>query len=347
LQNHLGDTEFPVRPRSRYAKSIEQWRRQLPGPHAIRALLVLGCALPFGAVGLAIALTFWPDGTELANPFFGGVAGLVLGLIASSALWSRWDAGAPRRAQRAYLRATGAVPITPEQQQILALDAASDYSFGGWNSSLAFTFAWVELPAALRAKWADGQKGNPWPVLPMTPLAQLRTALDRDYKIASATDVDMLVADLLAKGRLSQTFEEVAASPGAEAMASRVAAISGVTVFDVLDLANPTDGREPELLLAGDVERVIGGVRYAYLSGYVSADRAWELLERVAARAFDRYRSYDEYWEAVAIATAFRTDSLEYVEKQRANLAGLRENRWPAAATPFPERERGVAESRS
>lgn len=342
LQNHIGDTEFPVRARVRYARSIDQWRRQLPGPNAVRALLILAAALPVGALGLAVALTFWPDGVELGNPFFGGVAGFVIGILAASTLFSRWDAGAMRRAQRAYLAATGAAEISPAQQQILALDASSDYAIGGWNSSLAFAFAWVELPATIRAKWADGQKGTPWPVLPQTPLAQLRTGLDREYKIASANDVEMMVVDLLARGPLSAQFEEVAASPQAEAMASRVSAIAGVTVFDVRELAAPSGDREPELLLAGDVERVLGAVRYSYLAGYLPAERAWELLARVAEKAFTRYRSYDDYWNAVAVATAFRTDSLEHVEKLRANLAGLRENGWPAASVAYPASERAV-----
>lgn len=338
LQNHLGDTEFPVRARSRYARAIEQWRRQLGGPNAVRALLLVAGSLPFGAAGLAVALTFWPEGRELGNPFFGAVAGLVIGLVLSSILWARWDAGAPRRAQRQYRTAAGLPPLSLEQQQILALDAASDFSFGGWNSSLAFAFSWIELPAPVRAKYADGIKGSPWRWIPFSPLTQLRTDLDRQYKIASGTDVEVLVADVLATGPLSARFAEVIVSPEAEKMASRVAAISGVPVFDVLDLAVARDGREPELLLAGDVERAIGAVRYAYMAGYVAHDRAWELLARLAQRAFARYGGYDEYWRAVEVATAFRTDSLEAVEALRSNLAGLKEKGWPAATTPYPVR---------
>lgn len=335
LQNHIGDSEFPVRARSRYAKIVEADRRRTPRRQATRALVTTAIGLTVGSIAFAVALE-----TGIVDPFFGGVAGFVVALIVASAVLSRWDAGAMRRAQTAYLAATGATPITQEQQQILALDAASDYSFGGWNSSLAFSFAWVELPAAIRAKWADGQKGTPWPALPHTTLARLRTSLDDNYKIASTTDVEVFVADFLAEGRLSAGFAEVAASPDAEIMTSRVATIAGVTVFDVLELSQPADGREPELMLAGDVERTIGGIRYAYMAGYLTADRAWELLAQVAAKAFDRYDDYDDYANALVLATAFRSNSLEAVENLRANLAGLRENGWPATSVPYPQRSR-------
>ncbi|MFG6444038.1 DUF1266 domain-containing protein [Microbacterium sp. P07] len=335
LQNHIGDVEFPVRSRSRYAKIVEARRRATPRDQALRALLTMLCGLTVATILFSIAFA-----TEVVDPFFAGAAGFVVTLITAAGLLARWDAGAMRRAQRAYLEATGASPITLEQQQILALDAASDYSFGGWNSSLSFAFAWIELPAPLRATWADGQKGTPWPALPYTSLSKLRTTLDDNYKIASALDAEVLVADLLAKGRLSARFEAVADSPDADVMASRVAALTGRTVFDVLELSQAVDGREPELLLAGDVERVIGGVRYAYMTGYLTAERAWELLRQVADKAFERYDSYDEYWDSLAFATAFRTDSLESVEAHRANVAGLRENGWPAASTPYPRRSR-------
>ena len=335
LQNHLGDSEFPVRNRSRYAKIVEAARRSTPRRQAARALVTMLIGLTVATVGFVVALE-----TGIVDTFFGGFAGFIVAILVGAAALSRWDAGAMRRAQTAYLEATGATPITEEQQQILALDAASDYSFGGWNSSLAFSFAWVELPAAIRAKWADGQKGTPWPALPHTTLAKLRTSLDDNYKIASTTDVEVFVADFLSKGRLSAGFEEVTASADAEAMTSRVATIAGVTVFDVLELSQPADGREPELMLAGDVERTIGGVRYAYMAGYLTADRAWELLGQVAARAFDRYSGYDDYSRGLVLATAFRSNSLEAVENLRANLAGLSENGWPAASVRYPQTSR-------
>jgi len=335
LQNHPGDSEFPVRSRSRYAKIVEAHRRRTPRRQATRALVTTLIGLTLGSIVFAVALE-----TGAIDPFFGGLAGFVAALIVTAAVLSRWDAGAMRRAQVAYLTATSATPITQEQQQILALDAASDYSFCGWNSSLAFAFAWVELPAAIRAKWADGQEGSPWPALPSTSLAKLRTSLDDNYKIASTADAEVFVADFLALGSLSARFKEVAQSPDAEAMASRVATLAGVNVFDVLELSQPTGGREPEFLLAGDVERTIGGVRYAYMAGYLSAERAWELLAQVAARAFDRYESYDEYGRGLALATAFRTNSLESVENLRASIAGLRADGWPAASVPYPQRSR-------
>ena len=67
-----------------------------------------------------------------------------------------------------------------------------------------------------------------------------------------------------------------------------------------------------------------------------TADETWALLEPLAEKAFATYRSADEYWREVIIATAFRTDSLQAVQSQRDALADPRRSSWPAASVPWP-----------
>ncbi|WDG17711.1 DUF1266 domain-containing protein [Microbacterium sp. Clip185] len=335
LQNHPGEVEFPVRTRWRYVRLMERRRRADPRQMRRRALPVTAIAVPFGIVAVVASVGSWAGGspTSLFVMFF---LGLMVGLLVASTALSFFDASAPLRAQRRYVGLAARTPLTERQQQILALDAASDFAIRGWNSSLAFTPTFAELPQQVRAKHQDGQRGAPWFALPLPPIAQLRASLDEQYKIVSGSDAELLVADTLSQGLLSSRFAEIANSDDAERMMSRVASLTGLPVFDVYDLARGSDEQPPRLLLAADIERAIGGVRYAYVADYLDAADAWRLLEQLAAKAFAVYRSPDEYWREVVIATAFRSDSLEAVQRQRAAIAELGSSAWPAASVTWP-----------
>lgn len=340
LQNHPGDVEFPVRARLRYARIADARRRAPGGAIARRALILTACAAPLGIVGFAFGLAWSSTGGAsdggTALPLTTSVVGLAVGLLVASIVFQQRDARAPRREQLAYREAAATTPPTLRQQQLLALDAVSDFSFGGWNSSLAFQPTWAELPEAMRIRYADGAKGSPWELLPLGPLSEQRVALDRDFRIASRDDIELLVADALARGPLSARFAEVSESEEAERMRSRVAALTGSSEFHLLELAQSLDGRPPVLLLAGDAERTIGAIRYAYVAGYLSAERAWELIAAVGDRVFARYGGWDDYWRDAALAIAFRTDSLGAVQHHHRLRAELCASSWPAAATPFP-----------
>ncbi|QHC60298.1 DUF1266 domain-containing protein [Rathayibacter sp. VKM Ac-2760] len=343
LQNHPGDVEFPVRSRLRYARIADAHRRSPGGGIARRALLVTACAAPLGVVGFVLGLASADGSTGL--PIFTFGIGLVFGLAIASIVFQFRDAGAPRRQQLAY-RAEARTPApTLRQQQLLALDAVSDFSFGGWNSSLAFQPTWAELPAGLRARYGDGAKGSPWPDLPIPELSEQRGGLDRGFRIASAEDVELLVADALARGPLSTRFAEVSASEDAERMRSRISALSGASEFDLLERTQPIGGRPPALLLAGDAERTIGAVRYAYVAGYLTAERAWQLLESIGARVFAQYDGWDAYWRDAAVALAFRSDSLSAVQQYHRLRGELLASAWPAATVPYPGAARDGAGS--
>ena len=334
LQNHPGDVEYPVRSRRRYARVLEAKRKADPAEMRRRALPVTLIAAPFGIAAFVLSFVWQVD--DVIVNFFAFAVGMAVGLLVASIILARRDAGAPRRAQLAYIAASGRQPLTTRQQQILALDCASDFAARGWNGSLAFTPTYSELPQELRTKHQDGEKGSPWFSLPVASLKQLRGALDEQFKIVTKADAELLVADTLTMGLNSQRFAEVVHSDGGEHMMTRVAGLTEMPVFDIQDLARGTEEHPARLLLAADIERGIGGIRYAYVAGYLTADETWALLEPLAEKAFATYRSWDEYWREVIIATAFRTDSLQAVQSQRDALADLRRSSWPAASVTWP-----------
>jgi len=336
LQNHPGETEYPVRPRARYARAADARRRQPGGGNQRRALLLTAWGLPLGVVGFITGRSEFQGAAEETLPFFTGAVCFGIGLLIASIVFQQIDSRGPRDQQRAYIAAAGLVPVSQRQQQLLALDSSSDWSFGCWNSSLAYMPTWAELPADLRQKYGDGAQGSPWPALPLGRLDEQRAALDSRFRIASADDLELLVADTLIVGSLSQRFAEVATSDDAERMFSRVSAITGETEFRLIERTHPTADAEPLLLLAGDTERTIGAVRFSYLAGYLTADRAWELIGRLGDRAFARYPDYDAYWADVAVAVAFASDSLQQVQDQRALRVAVTGSNWPAARVPYP-----------
>lgn len=335
LQNHPGEVEFPVRTRWRYVRLMERRRRADPRQMRRRAVPVTAIAVPFGIAAVVLSVGSWANGTA-TSLFVMFALGTMIGLLVASTALSFFDASAPLRAQRRHLALAARPPLTERQQQILALDSASDFAIRGWNSSLAFTPTFAELPQQVRSKYQDGQRGAPWLALPLPPIAQLRASLDEQYKIVSGSDAELLVADTLSQGLLSARFAEIANSDDAERMMSRVAALTGLPVFDIHDLARGSEQHPPRLLLAADIERAIGAVRYAYVADYLDAADAWRLLEQLAARAFAVYRNPDDYWREVVIATAFRSDSLEAVQRQRAAIAELGSSAWTAASVAWP-----------
>ena len=339
LQNHPGEVEFPVRARVRYARMLNAERMTPHGGSGKRALLVTASALPFGVIGLALGIVVATSGEPEGGPAMPIVLfalGMGVGMLVASIVFQQIDARVPRLDQLEYVARARIRPVLLEEQQLLALDAVSDFSFRGWNSSLAFQPTWAEMPAELRAKHADGSTGREWAGLPMTPLAQHRAALDTQFRIASRDDIELFVADALAQGPQSARFAEVAASEQAERMVSRMAALTGRSEFEIIDLTRPHDGRPPVLLLAGDSERTIGAIRYAYMAGYLPADDAWALIRQIAARVFATYDGWDAYWADVALAIAFRTDSLDAVQSQQRVRDALLASAWPAATVPWP-----------
>jgi hypothetical protein len=336
LQNHIGDVEFPVRMRNRHARAADAARRTAPAALRRRALLITAWSAPFAIVALVIAVPL-ADRRDMTGPPVVAALAFMLGVTIVSVAFHLRDARAPLAHQRAYVAAAGRAPLTLEQQQLLALDAVSDFSYRLWNSSLAFQPTFAELPSDLRARYADGAEGTGgWASLPIASLAKQRAALDAQFRIASRVDLELFVADAMTQGLVSPRFADVAAGPDADRMLARMAALTGRSEFELIERTRPQGDRPAVLLLAGDTERTIGAIRFAHLAGYLPADDAWTLMRQAAAPVFAAYDGWDAYWADVALALAFRTDDLATVQAAQRVQEGLRASGWPAARVPWP-----------
>jgi hypothetical protein len=94
-------------------------------------------------------------------------------------------------------------------------------------------------------------------------------------------------------------------------------AADGPIPHEIIDPARSHGDWLPVMLLMGDSDRTIGAVHYAYTAGYLSAHDAWALIRLVGAPVITTYDDWDEYWPDVALALAFRTDSLDAVQSLR------------------------------
>ena len=337
LQNRYGDREFPVRDRWRYARlAREAARRQDPSRAALRGLIWMAPAI---LVLVAIVPGVVSDDAA-ASPadasFLGALGVFVLVAAAGLIVGALVDRSIPRREQQRYRRLVGDQEVTERQQQLLALDAQSDYAIGGWNSSLDYGPAWSMMPADMRKRHEQSAKRSFFVTMPLFEERALRARLDADEHIASGGDVELFVADALSDASLSGRFHRVLHGADGERMLARVASLTGVGQWDLRALDEAVDGRSARLLWAADTQRVIAVLRMAYLAGHIDAATTWRLIERAAEPASALFTGWDDYWADVRIGLAFLTDRLEVVQQMDDSLAGLRGSDWPAAHVPFP-----------
>jgi len=361
LQNHYRDREYPVRSRSRHARQVQQARAaRLSSISAGEALVRVAPALVLLVVLMVLRSRISPQlppGAQDGYPVLVAIVCLtvtVLGVIGGSLR----DRSLPVREQRRYRQLTGAAEVSAHQQQLLTLDAQSDFAFGGWNSSLEYAPSWRCLPPATRrtwehrATWLTGEGpsrpgsdrkfdgGRPlFRTLPMAPVATQRADIDARHHIASGQDVPLYVADLLGSGAraggISARFAAAAAGADGDRVIARLASLTGRDEFELRALTEPVGGRPPELLVGADVQWAVSVVRLCYVAEHVEASTAWQLIEGAGARAADRFTSWAQYWASVRTGVAFASDSLEAVQRFDARLAELYASAWPAARTPW------------
>lgn len=336
LQNRYGDTEFPVRDRWSSARLYRQaLLRTRPTWAAVRNLVWVVPAVVLLAVLLVSTngLDRVPGGDGLGVLVLGGFALLVTaGLL--GATWT--DRRRPRLEQQRYWAAIGVPQVTERQQQLLALDAQSDYGFGGWNASLDYGPAWSRMPEAAQQRHLRDPRWQPFVTMPPLETERLRASLDDQWHIASRGDLELFVADALSEQSLSAKYRAVVASERGERMLSRVASLTGHDPWDLRGLLQGAGDRPAPALWGADSQRVVSVIRMGRLAGYVDEPFAWELIEHAAGPATSLFASWDEYWRNVRIGTAFWTDSLEAVQRFDHVLTGLRNSAWPAARVPFP-----------
>lgn len=338
LQNRYGDREFPVRDHWRYARLYrDALRRQNASRAALRGLIWVGPAV-VGFLLLGGGLVFTDGATTRADDqrFLLGFVVFVLLAVAGLVVGTLVDATKPRREQQRYRALTGSAEVTERQQQLLALDAQSDYAIGGWNSSLDYGPAWSRMPADLRSRFEHDPKHPVFLTMPMFEVRAMRAKLDADEHIASGGDLELAVADAFGDAGLSARFHRVLHGQDGERMLARLSSLTGVSQWDLRALDEASGGRPPRLLWAADVQRIIAMVRMAYLAEHVDAETAWRLIERAASVAGGLFDGWDAYWADVRIGLAFWSDRLDAVQQFDETLAGLRSSTWPAARAAFP-----------
>lgn len=334
IQNAPGETEWPVRRRNRYRRMVELFRRgRNPTRAALRSTALIG---PGFAIVMILLFTqaAW---TKAMPPSLDSIDEAIVPLlvitlliiIVPSVIASIIDAGLPLREQRRY--AAGSPELTERQQQILAIDATSDYAIRGWNSSLEYWPAGVRL----RPPLLDPRARSPFLTMALLDVSGVRNDLDRRFRVVNAQTLQLFVADAMSDRSYSASLLRVLSGPDAEVATARIAALSGTDEWDLRARTEPRGARPPVLLWALDAQRIIAAVRMSFVAGYIDESHAWELLEQVADIAFSLHSDWNELHQALIVGTAFMADSLEEVERVRTAVQGLADDGWPAATIPF------------
>ena len=339
LQNRYGDTEYPIRDRWSSARLYRQaLLRVRPSWAATRNLIWMAPAIVLLAI-LFISTDGFdriPSGNGLgvfALIEVGGFAFLVAAGL-TAATW--YDRRKPRLEQQHYWNSTTTTPVTGRRQQLLALDAQSDYGFGGWNSTLDYAPAWSRMPAEARQRHERDPKWQPFVTMPLMETDRLRAQLDTQWHIASRGDLELFVADALSDRSLSIKYGQVLASEQGERMLARVSSLTAVNEWDLRALSVPTGEHPARALWAADTQRVISVIRMGSLADLIDTTTAWELIDHAASPGTSLFTGWDDYWGNVRIGLAFHTDSLEAVQRFDHTLKGLQSSNWPAVQTVFP-----------
>lgn len=339
LQNRYGDTEYPIRDRWSSARLYRQaLLRARPSWAATRNLIWMAPAIVLLAVLFITTDGFdrIPNGNGLGVFLLLELVGFVV-LVAAGLTAATWvDSRKARLEQQRYWQNVDASPVTARQQQLLALDAQSDYGYGGWNGTLDYGPAWSRLPSAMQQRHVREPKWQPFLTMPPLETDQLRAQLDTQWHIASRADLELFVADALSDRSLSAKFREVLAGEQGARMVARVSSLTGVNEWDLRALAEPSSSQPAAALWAADTQRVISVVRMGYLADHLDTSIAWDLIERAASPGTSLFTGWDDYWANVRIGLAFQTDSLEAVQRFDFVLGGLQASSWPAAHVPFP-----------
>lgn len=339
LQNRYGDTEYPIRDRWSSARLYRlALVRARPSWAAGRNLLWMAPAIVLLSIlfGSTDGFNRIPNGDGLGVFLLlelGGFAVLVVAGL-TAATWV--DSRKARLEQQRYWRTVEVTPVTARQQQLLALDAQSDFGYGGWNGTLDYGPAWSRLPAEMQQRHLREPKWQPFLTMPPLETDQLRAQLDTQWHIASRADLELFVADALSDRSLSAKYGQVLAGDQGPRMVSRMASLTGVNEWDLRALTEPTRNRPAPALWAADTQRVIAVIRMGYLAGHLDQPAVWELIERAAGPGTSLCDSWDQYWASVRIGLAFQTDSLEAIQRFDHTLEALQASSWPAAHVPFP-----------
>ncbi len=339
LQNRYGDTEYPIRDRWSSARLYRQaLLRVRPTWAMVRNLAWTAPAIVLLAVLFITTNGFSavPNGDGLGVFVLVEIGGFAI-LVAAGLTAATWvDSRKARSEQQQYWEAVGSGPTSGRQQQLLALDAQSDFEFGGWNATLDYGPAWSRLPLAMRQRHRSDPKWHPFLTMPPMETDRLRGQLDSQWHIASRTDLELFVADALSDRSLSARYAQILAGEDGGRMVARISSLTGIDEWDLRALGQSTLRGPAPALWAADTQRVVSVIRMGFLAGLLDEGSAWELVERATAPGTSLFTDWDQYWSNVRTGLAFQTDSLEAVQRFDHVLQGLRNSDWPAARIPFP-----------
>ncbi len=333
-----------MRARWRYQKLVASARRARgSGADRVRGVLagLVALVVLVGAVWASPAVTRVPlpellNGSQGFGPVFAALLVVLIVALALSSLLGIVDMWVPLREQQRYRKLTGAGPLSPRQQQVLALDAVSDFRAGGWNGSLEYVPAWVRMPAIMQRQHRSDGRYSPFLTLRLVDPFEVREFLDRSMKIASASQVRSRLERMLGEASMSLRLADLLSSSASDDAVRRLAALTGSDEAGIRSLGVAQAGRPARLLWAGDVMYGIGFVRNAFVAGYLSEQDAWQQLERLADVAFACFADAREYWSNTRVAIALSSDDMRAVHDFDTTFEELQRSAWPAASIPFP-----------
>lgn len=314
LQNHPGRRELPLRP-GRVSRNLTTTQTRNTGLTVISvAMLVLVIATASGFGGL------------LPGPL--RVVALVLVFTAFFWFVFQWQTRRPLRHQTRYYTAAGIGEPSERERRALRIGASRDYVRGWWPLTIE------PYPVADRI---SNDLVETLDTLRFDSRQLTADVLAKNWRILHAVGARQVIDDVLARGVRSQSFAREAGRSSVSDW-DDLAAVSGVSLPELMDSTRSIDGRPPTLLWGSDLLEAHTLVRQATLVGYLTPEEGLDLLERITEYVALIFSDEQSFLRSVAIGLAVTNgpEGMGMIREWRALMDGYLASDWPTQLAPWP-----------
>ncbi|WP_078118111.1 DUF1266 domain-containing protein [Thiosocius teredinicola] len=311
LQNHPGETHFPVRPLGLLAAF-----EYLPRAQELGGRVLVAAAIVLVASGLVLfgILSDAPEPPAWGLPTVATFGGTAIVCLLGVYLLAHRAASAPAREQQTYY-SLGNVPYPLDDEKRAALQLDGVNAERSWAETLEF---W---PSAARFE-------RDAPVFRTFKLAtreEMKLGLENDWRILSTMAYRSTV-DQLRAGVHSRQFIETAFGPEGDAMLNRVANLTELPLATVETTLKAAGDRPAQLIWAWDLWRIIPLSRKAFMAGLITEEEAWREMLKASSAVHALFDDLHAYHENQRIGHAFWANNFAAAQARRKQLDAFEKN---------------------
>lgn len=311
LQNNPGERQFPVKTRAKYYAQHQgrDMSNIVQGFVIIPLLFISGSFAWFVFPEMRHRQQEAPEVISQSLMVFGTAVLICLACIILSIRFIRNMWRRPKREQQLYYRLSGQDVLPDEKRQALRLDLVTAYQHGFWAETLEY----YPLQARVYAQ------RNKFSYLNLQPAEVYRKQLDDDWGIISAAEFEEIAAKILTRGWHSYDFTvNLLYNDPERKLMTRLVQLTGLPEQYIQHcFEDGVDGRPPKLIWGFDWWRLIIMSRHAFMAGYITEERAWEIILQAAGYVYEVFENYEDFYNNYRLGNAYWSNAYETTRERR------------------------------